>query len=100
MNLQAFKESISRDTPPERSRKELLALWEDAKGNWDTAHSIVQKMNTSDAMWVHAYLHREEGDLSNSMYWYHRVNRSMPGITLKEEWEEIAKTLLEREDIR
>ena len=96
MNLQEFQASINRNTPPDGSSQELVALWEDAKGNWDTAHSIVQKMHTAAAMWVHAYLHREEGDLSNSMYWYHRVHRSMPPIPLEEEWREIATALLER----
>ena len=95
MNLQEFTASVDQKNPPHGIGQVLTALWEDAKGHWDTAHSIVQKLNSIEAMSVHAYLHREEGDLSNASYWYHRVNKAMPKISLQEEWQELATQLLQ-----
>lgn len=69
----------------------LLALWHDHRGHWDVAHGIAQEIPTEDGSAVHAYLHREEGDLSNAMYWYRRAGRAMPDITLEEEWESLAR---------
>lgn len=47
-----------------------LALADD----WDAAHKIVQDFETdSDACWIHAVLHKIEGDASNSRYWYGRT---------------------------
>ena len=94
MTLQEFKESVGRENAPDGIGQVLTALWEDAKGHWDTAHTIVQKLSSVDAMSVHAYLHREEGDLSNARYWYNRVNKVMPEIPLEEEWQELATQLL------
>ena len=72
------------------------ALWYDLKGDWDTAHSIVQVMSDVNAMWIHAYLHRKEGDLGNASYWYRNAGRSMPEISLEEEWEYIAQALIKK----
>jgi hypothetical protein len=94
MNIQEFQVSVERETPPEGINRVLIALWEDAKGHWDTAHTIVQQMDSMEAMSVHAYLHREEGDLSNATYWYRQVNKTMPGISLDDEWHELATQLL------
>ena len=91
MTIQEF---IDTKEFPENFSEELRALWEDASGNWDMAHAIVQRMSTHDAMWVHAYLHREEGDLGNANYWYSRTRYSMPDISLEEEWKAIATELL------
>jgi hypothetical protein len=57
----------------------LRALWHQQHGNWDTAHGIVQKMDDEHAEWIHALLHREEGDLGNARYWYARCGRPYPG---------------------
>jgi hypothetical protein len=65
------------------------ALELDRDGDWDTAHGIVQRFNTPDACWIHAYLHREEGDLGNSGYWYRRANKTMPIYALEQEWSEL-----------
>ena len=70
------------------------ALWYDKKGDWDKAHQIVQDAGGADCAWVHAYLHRKEGDLSNAGYWYNRARHSMPQETLDTEWEQIVKELL------
>lgn len=94
MTLEEFKSSIKENKPPDLLEPLLKALWHDAKGNWKSAHEIAQEISTYDGSWVHAYLHRKEGDLSNASYWYSRAGRSMPGISLESEWEIIVKELL------
>lgn len=94
MNLQEFKQSIIHTTPPHESSDYLKAMWYDAKNNWKKAHEIVQDMNSSEASWIHAYLHRKEGDLGNASYWYHRAGRNMTKVSLQQEWEEIVENLL------
>jgi hypothetical protein len=74
----------------------LQAMWYDHQGNWEASHNIAQEINSREGSWVHAYLHRKEGDQSNAMYWYHLAGKNMPSITLEKEWEEIVKALLER----
>lgn len=74
----------------------LRALWHDAKGDWNAAHKCVDELSDSDNMWVHAYLHRKEGDLSNARYWYRRAGRPPHSGSLEDEWGEIAAALLER----
>ncbi len=44
---------------------------------WEEAHNIVQKFDTAPAAWIHAVLHRLEGDLVNAQYWYQRAGRAM-----------------------
>ncbi|AHF90870.1 hypothetical protein OPIT5_12285 [Opitutaceae bacterium TAV5] len=74
----------------------LQALHADAQGDWDRAHELCQQGGTRDGDWVHAYLHRKEGDLGNAGYWYARAGRTMPdrGIPLDDEWTAIAAVLL------
>ena len=76
----------------------LRALWHDARGDWDTAHDCAQEDKSRDGSWVHAYLHRKEGDEGNAGYWYARAGRQMPtaGTTLAAEWEAIARELAGR----
>ena len=74
----------------------LQALWYDKKGNWDKAHQIVQDSSDLDSAWVHAYLHRKEGDLSNAGYWYRRSRKPEFTAQLNQEWEQIVKDLLVR----
>ena len=73
----------------------LKALLLDASGDWDAAHSIAQDIPSDDGSWVHAYLHRKEGDHWNANYWYSRAGRRMPEMSLEEEWIEISKALCE-----
>ena len=75
---------------------EVLALWHDAQGDWDHAHLVVQDLETRDAAWVHAYLHRKEGDASNARYWYGRAGQPVFRGSLDEEWTHIADALLAR----
>lgn len=95
MTFNEFKESLSNSTPPKNISQNLLALWLDSKGNWDEAHDIVQKTSGFDGDWIHAYLHRKEGDLSNASYWYSRIGKTPPEILLNLEWEELIRHLIE-----
>ena len=65
------------------------ALELDRDGDWDAAHTIVQDIESPDSYWIHAYLHRKEGDLSNSGYWYGRADKPMPEHALDQEWQEL-----------
>ena len=94
MTLDEFKASLPQSQPPESVPAALQALWHEANGRWHSAHEIVQQSEERSAEWVHAYLHRREGDLSNAAYWYRRVGRSAPQMSLEEEWECIAELLL------
>lgn len=94
MTIQEFKSSLSSSHPPESAPILLKALWHDAKGDWHTAHNLVNDVEEAKAYWVHAYLHRKEGDASNAGYWYHRAGKKMPDYPLQKEWEEIVGALL------
>ena len=96
MTLQEFKDSIRNPIPPKSLSKNLLALWHDSNNNWDEAHNIVQGTSGFEGDWIHAYLHRKEGDLSNASYWYSKVGKTRPNISLAEEWEELANYLLNK----
>jgi hypothetical protein len=85
-----------RSMSPDRLDGLLLALWWDAKGDWNRAHEIAQEISGADAAWVHAYLHRKEGDLGNAAYWYARAGRPVAKGELSAEWESIAVELLIR----
>jgi hypothetical protein len=94
--LAEFKAGLSGATPAPDLDAPLAALWWAAKGRWDEAHMIVQDQATADAAWVHAYLHRIEGDLGNAAYWYRRAAKAGATGPLEAEWEGIAATLLGR----
>ena len=72
----------------------LHALWHEAHGNWDRAHTIAQDIENPDAAWLHAYLHRKEGDATNAAYWYRRAGRSVFTGSLHAEWTTLATHLL------
>ncbi len=74
----------------------LLALWFDAHGDWEKAHEAAQDVAGPDGAWVHAYLHRKEGDLGNAGYWYRRAGRAAASGDLKMEWEAIVLEMLGR----
>lgn len=95
MNYTEFTETLSKANPPDGLGDLLLALWYDARGDWDKAHNIVQDIHSRDASWMHAYLHRKEGDQGNAEYWYHRAGRTTPTMSLEEEWEEMVKEMLD-----
>ena len=94
MNLYDFKETFNGNLPPAILQDHLKALWFDAKGDWEKAHVLIQDVNDKNAAWIHAYLHRKEGDISNADYWYRRAGKTRPEISLEKEWEQIAEALL------
>ena len=94
MDATAFRATLSSEIPPADLPPTLTALWWDAKGDWTTAHALVDELETQDGMAVHAYLHRKEGDSSNAAYWYSRAGRRPSSATLEEEWAEIVSVLL------
>ena len=94
MNIKQFKASLSRDTPPAGIGAALEALWRAAKGEWDSAHQLAQAQHDRAGAWVHAHLHRQEGDLTNAGYWYSRAGREPSSLSLEGEGEEIATALL------
>ena len=98
MSFDEFRASIAGNGPPPGNLSlPLLALWHDGRGDWDAAHSAAQQdERNQDGAWVHAYLHRKEGDLGNAGYWYARAARTMPpqNVSLPDEWEAIARVLL------
>jgi hypothetical protein len=94
MDFQAFKASLTQTTPPAELNKALQALWQAAKGDWKAAHVLAQAQDDAIGAWVHAYLHREEGDAANAAYWYRRANRPVSQESLEKEWAEIAQALL------
>jgi hypothetical protein len=94
MNLSVFKESLAEHKPPTNASVYLNALWYDAKGDWDKAHKLIQDVDDKAASWIHAYLHRKEGDTGNADYWYSRAGKKRPPLSLEEEWEEIVAALI------
>jgi hypothetical protein len=95
MNLRAFRASLTLPEPPAELRPAQAGLWWDARGDWARAHESAQTDDGPEGAWVHAYLHRKEGDASNAAYWYERAGKAPAGGSLEREWEEIARTLLE-----
>lgn len=89
-----FRASLSGTAPAPNLTPPLAALWWAAKGEWDKAHKIVQDEDTADAAWVHAYLHRVEGDLGNAGYWYRQAGKPAAKDSLEDEWERIVSALL------
>jgi hypothetical protein len=88
-----FKASLSGAAPAPDFDAPLAAMWWAAKGSWDQAHKIVQDEATADAAWVHAYLHRVEGDLGNAGYWYRQAGNPVATGPLETEWERITSAL-------
>lgn len=93
MSVDEFRQSAGGALPPGLSGA-LLALWHDARGDWDAAHEAAQGDGTADGAWVHAYLHRREGDPANAAYWYRRAGRPVAVCGLEAEWGQIAGALL------
>ena len=97
LTLTDFKATLESKQPPEALPATLVALWHDARGDWEGAHRVAQDIESTDGAWIHAYLHRKEGDASNAAYWYRRAGKPVARVTLEEEWEEIATALLRDE---
>lgn len=89
-----FSTTLDQPLPPKGINIFLQALWYEAKGNWNKAHDLVQDEEGTAGAWIHAYLHRKEGDLSNAGYWYRRANKKIPNVSLQQEWEDIVEEFL------
>jgi len=96
MDIATFSASLQESAPPNVSVY-LKALWYDAKDNWKTAHNLVDHLEDKTAFWVHAYLHRKEGDRGNAQYWYSRAGKKMPSNSLQQEWEDLVDALIDEE---
>jgi hypothetical protein len=96
MTIEAFTSSLSQAHPLEGISILLQALWYDGKNDWEAAHNIAQDIGSAEGSLIHAYLHRKEGDSGNAAYWYRRAGRSMPDISLEEEWVQIVTELLRK----
>jgi hypothetical protein len=92
MNVEQFKESLLPENPPDGLSVYLQSLWFDGKNDWEKAHSIIQDVEDANASWIHAYLHRKEGDIGNADFWYRRAGRKRPAMGLQEEWEDIVNS--------
>jgi hypothetical protein len=89
-----FRASLAQAAPPAGMNATLQALWWAGKDDWDTAHKLVMGTNGPEAAWVHAYLHRVEGDLPNARYWYGQAGQPAATDPLKDEWDAIVAALL------
>ncbi len=90
-----FQQSLAESEPPATAQPLAQALWFEAKGNWDRAHTLALSVHTARGAWIHAYLHLKEGDMANAAYWYARAGRDMPMATIEEEWEKICRVILQ-----
>jgi hypothetical protein len=89
-----FKRSLSKSEPPAGLSPALVALWWAGKDDWDKAHKLVMSEDGVECAWVHAYLHRLEGDLDNARYWYRQARRPVASGELADEWAAIGAVLL------
>jgi hypothetical protein len=94
MEVSEFKASTGQERLPEGLSVHLQALWYDKKGDWHRAHGLIDSLGDEDSAFLHAYLHRKEGDLSNAGYWYGRAGKARHEGTIQEELERITRALL------
>jgi hypothetical protein len=94
MTVEEFNASLSKVRPPAGVAPALVALWWASKDDWKKAHAIVMDESSKECAWVHAHLHRLEGDLENARYWYRQAKRPVATGSLAGEWDDIARTLL------
>ena len=94
MTYKEFDKSLEKDEPPPGVSQLLTALWWDAKGDWSRSHEIAQEIESKDAAWVHAYLHRKEGSAGNAGYWYGQAEKPHCETAIEVEWVQIVQHLL------
>jgi hypothetical protein len=92
--INAFVISLDREEPPPFATPMLRAVWHGLRGHWATAHELAQAQDDEDGAWVHAWLHRIEGDLGNADYWYRRARRQARRDDTRDEGLEIAQSLI------
>ncbi len=93
MDYDNFINLTKKNEPSDKLSGIHLAIWYAMKGNWDMAHNIVQDINTNNAYWMHAYLHRVEGDISNANYWYNRARKESSSESLDSELNDIIQSV-------
>ncbi|GAA4336292.1 hypothetical protein GCM10023149_44880 [Mucilaginibacter gynuensis] len=93
--LTEFKESLNLEKPVDRLSVQLKSLWYDGKGDWHNAHAQIDHLNDQASAWVHAYLHRKEGDIWNADYWYNKAQQKRPRVSLDDEWEQLVLHFLD-----
>jgi hypothetical protein len=94
VTLDEFTDSLSQGKPPAGLSSALQALWHDGHGDWDAAHQVAQDIDDRTGAWIHAYLHRKEGDLGNAAYWYRLAGKAPADGALAAEWTAIVSALL------
>lgn len=95
MTFDEFRNSLTETAPPAGLSHALAGLWWDGKGDWKRAHETAQQDQGTEGGWVHAFLHRKEGDQGNAAYWYSRAGKPICRESLEAEWLSIVKSLLE-----
>ena len=96
VDLSDFEASLQKAAPPGGLPETLEALWHERRGNWERAHQIAQDIAGAAGSWIHAYLHRREGDQSNAAYWYRQAGRAAARGDLDDEWRSIVEALLKQ----
>lgn len=94
MTLDEFRSTLTETEAPAELPPALRAMWEDARGDWKAAHAMAQDIHDRTGSWIHAYLHRKEGDLGNAGYWYRRAGQPVAHDSLADEWTRIVSELL------
>ena len=93
-SLAEFKASLTSEHPVSGLSVQLKSLWYDGKGDWHQAHAQVDHLTDQSSAWVHAYLHRKEGDIGNADYWYRKAGQIRPNVSLEKEWEQLVLEFL------
>lgn len=94
MSYEEFIQSLSAKNPPGGISDLLKALWHDGKDDWEASHNVAQDIHDRNGSWIHAYLHRKEGDISNARYWYRQAGKPEFHGSLKEEWDLLVRAFL------
>jgi hypothetical protein len=94
MTFEEFNESLKQVSPPASMPDILKALWYDRKGDWNASHNIAQDIHSPEGSWIHAYLHRKEGDPGNASYWYHKAGKPVCQLPLEKESEMLIRDFL------
>lgn len=95
MTAQELIAAATQKTPLGGATQTQECLWLAGSGDWHAAHDLCEHLPHPDGSWIHAHLHRQEGDLSNAQYWYHRANKPMPetSLSIQQEWQQLVHAL-------